>query len=72
MTNLAQLKAIYTALGGSSDTVAAMTTSAEVLAKVAEIIPTAIAKELPTVTSSNNGQVLTVVSGKWKNADLPS
>lgn len=72
MTNLAQLKAIYTALGGSSDTVAAMTTSAEVLGAIAIIIPTALAAVLPKVTSTNNGQVLTVVSGKWKNADLPS
>ena len=28
--------------------------------------------ELPTVTSSNNGQVLTVVEGAWAAAALPS
>lgn len=27
---------------------------------------------VPSVTSSSNGKVLTVVSGKWKASDLPS
>ena len=28
-------------------------------------------KELPKVTSSDNGKLLTVVSGKWAKADAP-
>lgn len=41
-------------------------------------IPTAKLNELlnmegvPSVTSSSNGKVLTVVSGKWKAANIPS
>lgn len=27
---------------------------------------------VPSVTSSSNGKVLTVVSGKWKAADVPA
>lgn len=70
MTNLEALKALYTALGGSADDFTA-TTNADAIYQIAQVVPTAIAAELPSVTSSNNGQVLTVVSGKWKNAALP-
>lgn len=68
--NLAGLKAIYVALGGSADSFTA-TTNAEALAAIATVIPTATAAELPAVTASNNGQVLTVKSGKWAAAALP-
>lgn len=71
MTNVEALKALYTAFGGSSETVANMTTSADVINALASIVPTAIAPELPKVTSSNNGQVLTVDGGKWKAKALP-
>lgn len=71
MTNVEALKALYTAFGGSSGTVANMTTSADVINALASIVPTAIAPELPKVTSSNNGQVLTVDGGKWKAKALP-
>ena len=74
MTNVEALKALYTALGGTaSDFVA--TTTAEAIAQVATVAGTvataATTKELPTVTSSNNGQVLTVDGGKWKAKALP-
>lgn len=71
MTNVEALKALYVAFGGSSSTVANMTTSADVINALALIVPTAIAPELPKVTSSNNGQVLTVDGGKWKAKALP-
>lgn len=75
MTNLEALKAIYTALGGAA-TIPADATNADVL----ELIATAAAAvkeaattaELPKVTASNNGQVLTVDGGKWKAKDLPT
>ena len=75
MTNLEALKAIYTALGGAA-TIPADATNADVL----ELIATAAAavkeaattEELPKVTASNNGQVLTVDGGKWKAKDLPT
>lgn len=76
MTNLEALKALYVALGGNSSTVANMTTSAEVInamCSVAETLATAATTaELPKVSATNNGQVLTVVSGKWAAAALPA
>ena len=82
MDNLSALKALYVAVGGEltdthsgingSVTVANYTLLADVIAAIAAKITAGSMKELPSVTSSNNGQVLAVVSGKWKNADLPS
>lgn len=70
------LKAIYVALGGNADTVANMTLIPDVLKVIATqagtIATAATTAELPRVTSSNNGQVLTVDGGKWKAKDLPS
>lgn len=82
MDNLSALKALYVAVGGEltdthsgingSVTVANYTLLADVIAAIAAKITAGSMKELPSVSASNNGQVLTVVSGKWKNADLPS
>ena len=82
MDNLSALKALYVAVGGAltdthssingSVTVANYTLLADVIAAIAAKISAGSMKELPSVSSTNNGQVLTVVSGKWKNADLPS
>lgn len=75
MTNAEALAAVYVALGGSAGDVAGLT-NAEIIAKIATVaaaVKTAAdTKELPTVTSSNNGQVLTVDGGKWKAKDLPT
>lgn len=74
MTNVEALKALYVALGGSSNSFTA-TTIAEAIAQVAVVAGTvataATTQELPKVTSSNNGQVLTVDGGKWKAKALP-
>ena len=66
------LKAIYVALGGNASDVANITLIPDMLNKIAIVAATATAAELPKVTSSNNGQVLTVDSGKWKAKDLPA
>lgn len=75
MTNLEQLKAIYAALGGTPADVADLTDNAAVLAQIALqaalVASAASATELPAVKAANNGQVLTVVNGKWAAADLP-
>ena len=81
MDNLSALKALYVAVGGEltdthsgingSVTVANYTLLADVIAAIAAKISAGSMKELPSVSSTNNGQVLTVVSGKWKNANLP-
>ena len=72
MKNVDALKLVYVALGGSADDVKGITKNPDMIAKLADIIPTAIAAELPEVSSTNNGQVLTVVSGEWAAANLPA
>lgn len=75
MTNLEALKAIYAALGGS-DPIPAEATNADVLGMIATaaaaVTTAATTAELPKVTSSNNGEVLTVDGGKWKAKALPT
>ncbi len=70
------LKALYVALGGSAGTVANITIIPEMISAIATqaatVVSAANAKELPSVSSTDNGKVLTVVSGKWAKADLPS
>lgn len=70
-TTVDALKALYAALGGSADTVADMTAIPDVINAIAAHVAGGGAAELPTVTATNNGQVLTVVSGAWAAADLP-
>lgn len=65
------LKALYIALGGNSADVANLTLTADVIAAIATFVSGGGIKELPTVSSTNNGQILTVVSGKWAAANAP-
>ena len=79
--NIDALQALYQALGGSltdyySDIadgipVSDYNISADVILAIAKVAATAVAAELPTVTSSDNGKVLTVDGGKWKAKALP-
>ena len=71
MTNLEALKALYIALGGRAQDFTA-TENADAIAQIATVARTAVSAELPKVSSTDNGKVLTVVSGKWAKADLPS
>ena len=69
MTNLEALKAVYTALGGAA-TIPADATNADVIALIATQAAVVVGKTLPAVGTA--GQVLTVKSGAWKAADIPS
>lgn len=81
MTNVEALRVLYVALGGSlTDTyegiadgaaVSDYTTSSEVICAIAEIAASA-GIELPKVTSADNGDVLTVKSGKWAKGEIPA
>lgn len=66
------LKVLYVALGGTASDVADITLIPDMInaiATVAETVATAAGtSELPKVTASDNGDVLTVVSGKWAKA----
>lgn len=74
-TTVDALKALYVALGGSADDVANVTLIPDMINAIATVAATvasaATTSELPKVTSSNNGQVLTVDGGKWKAKALP-
>ena len=65
------LKNLYTAFGGSADDVENTENIANMINALADYIGEGGAAELPTVTSADNGKVLTVVSGKWEKANLP-
>lgn len=64
-TNVDALKNLYEAFGGSSDTVAAMTTNAEVINALAALVAAGGGSILPAVTATENGKVLKVVDGAW-------
>ena len=67
MDNLTAFKNLYVAFGGSSDTVASMTVTCDVVAALATLIGST-GGMLPAVTTTNNGKIMKVVSGKWELA----
>ena len=70
-TTVKELKAYYVERGGSAATVANITTIPDMIAAITQLEHTSPAVELPKVTSTDNGDVLTVVDGKWAKA-VPS
>jgi dTDP-D-glucose 4,6-dehydratase len=66
------LRNLYVALGGTASNVADLTIIPDMINAIAALITSGATAELPKVTSSDNGKVLTVVSGKWAKANLPS
>ncbi len=71
-TTITALQALYTALGGTANDVAGISTIPDMINAIAAHIASGGAAELPAVKSADNGKVLTVVSGKWKAATLPT
>jgi hypothetical protein len=65
------LKALYAALGGTAADVANITLIPDMVNAIATLVQSGGTAELPSVTTADNGKVLTVVSGKWAAADLP-
>jgi hypothetical protein len=65
------LRALYVALGGTASDVADLVIIPDLINAIATLISSGATTELPKVTSSDNGKVLTVVSGKWAKANLP-
>ena len=62
--NVDALKALYVALGGDADDVANISLISEMIKAIATVVPTSSAL-LPTVTATNNGDILKVVDGAW-------
>ena len=58
------LKALYVALGGSSDTVANLSLIPDVINAIATLMGTT-GGQLPAVSATDNGSVLKVADGKW-------
>lgn len=71
MLTVDALYALYVALGGDVTDIKTKTTIPECINEIATLIAGGALKELPKVTSSDNGKLLTVVSGKWAKADAP-
>ena len=69
-TTVEALKNLYVALGGDADDVANITLIPDMINALAAIAGSTL--ELPKVKSTDNGSVLTVVSGKWAKAAIPS
>lgn len=65
------LKNLYVALGGSADDVANIVIIPDMINAIASLVSSGATAELPKVSSTDNGKVLTVVSGKWAKAALP-
>jgi len=70
MNTVEALQALYVAFGGNIEDVANITTIPEMINALVTVVPS-ISSGLPTVTSEDNGKVLTVVDGEWAVADLP-
>lgn len=72
-TTVDELKTLYVKLGGNINDVANLQTDAELIDKIEDIVGS---KELPAVTSEDNGDILAVVNGAWGKAtpesDLPA
>ena len=65
------LKALYVALGGNAADVANITLIPDMVNAIAALVQSGGTAELPSITTTDNGKVLTVVSGKWAAASLP-
>ena len=65
------LQQLYVALGGNIADVQNITITPEMISALTEVAAAA-ASELPAVTSTDNGKMLTVVSGKWAKANPPT
>lgn len=81
MTTVEALKGLYTALGGElTDTYSSIAGGVAVsdyvlipdmIQAITQKVPTESGASLPTVTASDNGDVLTVVDGAWAKAAAP-
>lgn len=59
------LKNLYVALGGDVDDVADVVIIPDMINAIAALITSGATKELPAVTTDDNGKVLKVAEGAW-------
>lgn len=70
-TTVMALANLFAALGGNPADVADITTIPEMINAIASHVSAGGTAELPAVEPTDDGKVLTVVSGKWAAAELP-
>lgn len=66
------LKELYIALGGNATKFVDTMLIPDMIKEIAAYISAGGAAELPSVTTADNGKVLTVVEGEWSAAALPT
>lgn len=66
------LQNLYVALGGTAADVADITIIPDMINAIATLIASGATAELPKVTNTDNGKLLTVSSGKWTKAAAPT
>lgn len=71
-TTVKALQNLYAALGGTATDVENISTIPDMINAIATHIGEGGAAELPAVNAADNGKVLTVVSGKWAKAAVPT
>lgn len=63
--NIVALQNLYVALGGDLSDVENLVIIPDMINAIANLITSGSTKELPTVTSDDDGKVLKVVDGEW-------
>lgn len=71
-TTVEALKGLYAALGGTASDVADITVIPDAIDAITTLISGGALKELPTVNTTDNGDILTVSAGKWAKGEIPS
>lgn len=66
------LQNLYVALGGDSADVANINIIPDMINAIATLISGGGTAELPAVSATDDGKVLTVVDGKWAAAAIPA
>lgn len=66
------LRNLYAALGGTASNVANLVIIPDLINAIAALITANGISTLPAVSASDNGKVLTVVSGEWNKAAVPT
>lgn len=71
-TTVKALQNLYVAMGGTLSNVQNIVLIPDMINAIATLVTSGATSELPAVKNTDNGSVLTVVSGKWAKAAVPT
>ena len=71
-TTIKALQNLYVAMGGTLTDVQNIVIIPDMINTIAALVTSGKTAELPAVKATDNGSVLTVVSGKWAKAAVPT